>query len=69
MAETTVSSKYQVVIPKEVRERLQIKPGQKLSVIAKGGVIHLVPVLELDQLQGFVRGIDTSNLREKADRF
>jgi len=69
MAQTTVSSKYQVVIPKEIRERMRIEPGQKLSVIAKGGIIYLVPVLELDELQGFVQGIDTSDLREKEDRF
>ncbi len=69
MAQTTVSSKYQVVIPKEIRERMRIEPGQKLSVITKGGIIYLVPVLELDELQGFVQGIDTSDLREKEDRF
>ncbi len=69
MAKTTVSSKYQVVIPKEIRERMRIEPGQKLSVITKGGIIYLVPVLELDELQGFVQGIDTSDLREKEDRF
>ena len=68
MAATTVSSRYQVVIPKEVREQLDIKPGQKLQVIVKHGVIHLVPVLALRDLVGFVKGIDTSGLREKEDR-
>ena len=69
MAHTTVSSKYQVVIPKEIRERMAIKPGQKLSVIAKGRIIYLVPVLELDELQGIARGANTDNIREKEDRF
>ena len=68
MSQTTVSSKYQVVIPKEIRERMQIKPGQKLSVIAKGGVIYLVPVRGLGELRGIAKGADTSNLREKVDR-
>ncbi len=68
MAQTTVSSKYQVVIPREVREQMQIKPGQKLSVITKGGIIYLVPVPELQQLRGIARDTDTSNTREKVDR-
>ncbi len=68
MTQTTVSSKYQVVIPKKVRERMQLKPGQKLSVITKGGIIYLVPLLELDELRGIAAGADTSNLREKVDR-
>lgn len=69
MAATTVSSRYQVVIPKEVREQLNIKPGQKLQVIVLGGVIHLVPVLSLDELRGIAKGIDTSNIRDERDRY
>ncbi len=68
MASTTVSSRYQVVIPKEVREQLDIQPGQKMQVIAKHGIVHLVPVVPLRDLVGFVKGIDTSDLREKEDR-
>jgi len=68
MATTTVSSRYQVVIPKEVREQLEIRPGQKLQVLAKHGVVHLVPVVPLRDLVGFVKGIDTADLREKEDR-
>ena len=68
MAHTTISSKYQVVIPKEVRERLHLKPGQKLAVIVRGNVISLVPVPTLEELRGFARGADTSGLREKVDR-
>ncbi len=68
MDETTVSSKYQVVIPKRVRERIGLKPGQKLMVIEKGGIISLVPVPELDELRGIARGANTEGLREKVDR-
>jgi AbrB family looped-hinge helix DNA binding protein len=68
MDQTTVSSKYQVVIPKRVRERIGLKPGQKLMAIAKRGTIHLVPLLELDELQGFLKGINTEGYREKTDR-
>ena len=68
MAHTTVSSKFQVVIPKEIRERTGLKPGQRLSVIATAGVIHLVPVPSLQELRGIARGADTRGLREKVDR-
>ncbi|MFP3904928.1 MAG: AbrB/MazE/SpoVT family DNA-binding domain-containing protein, partial [Armatimonadota bacterium] len=44
MEQTTVSSKYQVVIPKAVRERIDLQPGQKLAVLLKGDVISLVPI-------------------------
>ena len=69
MDETTVSSKYQVVIPKRVRERIGLKPGQKLMVMVKHGIISLVPVLELDELRGIARGANTDGYREKVDRF
>ena len=68
MARTRVSPKYQVVIPKEVRESIGLEVGQELQVIAKGGSITLVPEQPLDKLRGFARGIRTTNLREKKDR-
>ncbi len=68
MAHTTISSKYQVVIPKEVRERLHLKPGQKLAVIVRGNVISLVPELPLEELRGYLKGMNTDGLREKVDR-
>jgi AbrB family looped-hinge helix DNA binding protein len=69
MSMTTVSSKYQVVIPKDVRTRAGIKPGQKFQVIAKGGVITLVPDTPLSEMLGFVEGIKMTGFREKKDRF
>ena len=68
MARTKVSSKFQVVIPKEVRIRADIRPGQEFQVIAKGGVIALVPERPLSAMRGFVRGMKTSGFREKKDR-
>ncbi len=68
MARTKVSSKYQVVIPKEVRIRAGVRPGQEFQVIAKGGVIALVPERPLSAMRGFVRGNKTSGFREKKDR-
>lgn len=68
MAHTTISSKYQVVIPKEIRERVGLKPGQRLSVIATGRGVHLVPVPSLEELRGIARGADTGGVREKEER-
>lgn len=68
MAITTVSSKFQIVIPKEVRERVRLTVGQRLHVIEKGGVITLVPEVPLKSLKGLVKGMDTSGIREKTDR-
>lgn len=68
MARTKVSSKYQVVIPKEVRSRADVRPGQEFQVITKGGIITLVPERPLSSMRGFLKGIKTSGLREKRDR-
>ena len=68
MARTRVSPKFQVVIPKEVRESLGLKAGQELQVVAKGGTITLVPERSLVSLRGFAKGVKTDNLREKKDR-
>ncbi len=69
MARTKVSSKYQVVIPKEVRTRAGIKPGQEFQVIAKGGIVTLVPDKPIAAMRGFVLGIRIDGFREKKDRF
>ena len=68
MARTRVSPKFQVVIPKEVRENMDLRVGQELQVVTKGGVITLVPERPLSSLRGFAKGIRTENLREKKDR-
>lgn len=67
MPTVTVSPKYQVVIPKEVRERLGLLPGQKVQAIAYGDRVELIPVRPPRELRGFLRGIDTDVDRE-ADR-
>ena len=64
-----VSSKYQIVIPRDVRERIDLKPGQKIVVIEKDGVIHLIPQKPIKEMRGFLKGIDTSQLRDEEDRF
>jgi AbrB family looped-hinge helix DNA binding protein len=68
MATTTISTKFQIVIPKEVREKLRLAPSQRLQVVEKGGVITLVPEVPLKSLKGALKGMSTTNLREKKDR-
>lgn len=68
MTYTSVSTKYQVVIPKEVRERMEIRPGQRFVVWEKAGVIHLVPALKFGEMEGRFRGMDTAHIREESDR-
>ena len=69
MARTRVSSKYRIVIPKEIRDQVDVRPGQEFELVAKGGVIMLVPDKPIAAMRGFVRGIRTSGFREKKDRF
>jgi AbrB family looped-hinge helix DNA binding protein len=64
MATVTISSKYQLVIPKEIREALELRPGQKLRIFTAGDRVELVPVKKLRAMRGFLRGIDTSVPRE-----
>ena len=68
MATTTISTKFQIVIPKEVREKLRLTPQQRLQVVEKGGVITLVPEVPLKSLTGALKGMSKSGLREKQDR-
>ncbi len=68
MARTRVSPKYQVVIPKEIRKEVGIRPGQELQVVAKGGTITLIPDRTIASMRGFVRGLRTKGFREKKDR-
>jgi len=65
MDTTTVSPKFQVVIPLRVRRALGIRPGQKIQVIPYEGRIELIPIRPLKQARGFLRGIDTSVEREQ----
>ena len=65
---STVSAKYQVVIPREIREKFQIKPGQKIKFICYNHDIHMVIVPEVKNARGYLKGIDSKIEREEADR-
>jgi len=59
-----ISPKFQVVIPRRIRETMHLRPGQKLQVVEFGNRIELVPLKSFSELKGFVKGIDTTFERE-----
>ena len=68
MTTVTISPKFQIVIPKEVRETLNLKAGMRIEFIPYNGNIVLVPVKSIEEMMGSLKGMDTSNIREKKDR-
>lgn len=64
MDTVTISPKFQVVIPKDIRLRLKLRAGQKVQAIAYDDRIELVPIRPARQLKGFLKGIDTGVPRE-----
>ena len=65
MQSVTVSPKYQVVIPKTIREALNVRPGQKMQVVEYAGRIELIPERDIKELRGFLKGIHTEFKREE----
>ncbi len=61
----TVSPKFQVVIPREIREALGLEPGQKVQALQYQNRIEFIPVRPMRSLRGFLKGIDTSVRRDK----
>lgn len=64
---TTISSKFQIVIPREVREQFNLKPGQKVMFIPYQKSIRLVIVPSIQEARGMFKGVTTENLREEED--
>lgn len=64
MQTVTVSSKYQIVIPRPVRDELGIEPGQRIHVLAYDGRIELIPVRPIKEMRGFLRGLENTFERE-----
>ncbi len=65
MNTVTVSPKYQVVIPRAIREELRLKPGEKLRVMRYQDRLELIPIRPIEALRGFLKGIDTEIKREE----
>ena len=68
MASVTLSSKFQLSIPKAVREELHLRAGQKFAIITRGDIISLVPVPDLAEMRGIAKGADAGNYRDGRDR-
>ncbi|MGH7789543.1 MAG: AbrB/MazE/SpoVT family DNA-binding domain-containing protein [Candidatus Binatia bacterium] len=64
MTTITISPKFQIVIPKEIRGQLGLRPGQKVQAIAYEDRIELIPLRRMRDMRGFLRGLDTSLARE-----
>jgi AbrB family looped-hinge helix DNA binding protein len=65
MTTLTISPKYQVVIPKQIREKLDLRPGQRVQAIQYVGRVELVPVRAMGSMRGFLAGIDTTVNRDE----
>ena len=64
MVTLTISPKFQVVIPKAIREKLKLTPGQKIQAILFGDRIELIPVRPIQEMRGFLKGLKTDIARE-----
>ena len=67
MDTVTVSPKFQVVIPRAIREALALKPGQKIQALQFEGRIELIPVQPMSKSRGFLKGIE-SDVKRDLDR-
>lgn len=67
MTTVTVSTKYQVVIPEDVRKSMGVRPGEKFQVVNYDGRVQLIPLRKMREMKGLLRGMNTAVVRE-ADR-
>jgi AbrB family looped-hinge helix DNA binding protein len=68
MISAKLSSKFQLAIPKTLRDQLDLKAGQQFTLIAKGNIIELVPVRSLQAAKGSFAGCNPDNYRDHQDR-
>ncbi len=68
MEVVTISSRYQMLIPRAIREKWNIKPGQKVLLIVYGNRLEVVPVRNIKEARGFLKGMSSDMEREQHDR-
>ena len=68
METVKVSKKYQVVIPEKLRGEAKIKPGDRMMVISKHGILQYVPIRSMEKTKGMVEGLNIEGLRDELDR-
>ncbi len=69
MQSVALSSKFQLSIPKAVREAMGLKPGQRFTIVNKGGVLEFVPQRQIRDARGMVKGPGTGDYRDRTDRY
>ena len=69
MDTVTVSEKFQIVIPKDIRMRMRIKPGEKIVMVEKNGKINLIPVGSIKDARGLSIGTVSDDVRDESERF
>jgi AbrB family looped-hinge helix DNA binding protein len=68
MTRVRLLSKFQIVIPREIRERLRLRPGQQMTLLERGKIITVIPDQPLEKLLGILKGTPPDDLREKKER-
>ncbi len=68
MTRVTVSPKFQIVIPKELRQKLRLRPGQKMTLLEREGILTAIPDLPPEKYRGIVKGMSPAGVREKKER-
>ena len=68
MPRVTISPKFQIVIPREIRQRLRLRPGQQITLLERDGIITAIPDLPLEQFRGILKGMSRTEPREKQER-
>ncbi len=67
-AVVTLSSKFQMVLPKDIREALSLKAGKKIVMVEKDGYVHLFPYKDIRKMKGSLPGLDAEGIRDHEDR-
>ena len=68
MPRVTISPKFQIVIPREIRQGLRLRPGQQMTLLERDGIITAIPDLPLEKFRGILKGMSRTELREKQER-
>ncbi len=68
MPKVTISPKFQIVVPREIREKLRLRPGQQITLIERDGIITAIPDQPLEKFRGVLKGMSRTELREKKER-
>lgn len=68
MPRVTLSPKFQIVIPRDIRKKLSLRPGQRIVLSEQDGIITAIPDLPLSKFRGILKGMSGKGLREKQER-